>query len=420
MLAPLAIVGGSLFQFFTGSPFRGHSGDVAAVAAAPDGAKAVSGAHQSQFFDRNAIIWNVPSGKIDRRLRGHRAGIFSAAFSPDGQTIATGGGGAVRGRHWVHDHSIRIWNATGDTLCEFGKDLFFVYALTFSPDGKFLLSGSGNHAKKAPASDGSCLRLWEVNTEREVSRFGHHTSAANAVAFSPNGEYVAAGSYGMRADGSMAGGTTIRTSIHRKGEPQRAGETIMTKEQLAEYANSASLTREIGQSLKMLADRLNHEQLVSVCIEQPELSSAFEYQTVRIWETQSGQELGPFSYQGWVNSVAFSPDGKRLLSAGKGVILWDATSGQQIGHLGGKETEFTHCAAFSPDGRTVATGTGAQFEIGAPYDNCCVRLYDLATGRESARWNHQYPVKALAFIPNSRFILAGGDHGEMHLWEVPA
>jgi WD40 repeat protein len=409
-----------LFRFFTGSPFRGHSGEIAAVAASPNGAKAVSGAHKSQFFDRDAIIWHVHSGKIDRRLRGHKVGIFSAAYSPDGQTIATGGGGAVRGRHWVHDNSIRIWNANGDPLREFGEDLYFVYGLAFSPDGKFLLSGSGNHAKKARVADGSCLRLWEVTTGREIRRFGHHTAAANAVAFSPEGEYVVAGSYGMRADLSIAGGTTVRTSIYTEGEPQRAGETIMTKEELAQYASNGSLTRENGQFLRMLADRLKPEQLVSVCVEQHELSSALEYQTIRIWETKSGQELGLFSYQGWVNSISFSPDGKSLLSAGKGVILWDVTSGKQIGRIGGTETEFTHCATFSLDGRTVATGTGAQLEMGAPYENCCVRLYELATGQESARWNHRYPVKALAFIPNSRFILAGGVGGELHLWQVPA
>jgi len=409
-----------MFSFFGASPFRGHTGQIAAVAISRDGTAAVSGAHQAQFFDRDAIIWKVPSGKIERRLRGHKVGIFSTAITADGQTIATGGGGAVKGRKWVYDNSIRMWNSKGEMLREFGRDLFFVYALDFSPDGKFLLSGSGNHAKKAPSADGSCVRLWEVSTGREVRRFGHHASAANAVAFSPDGEYVVAASNGMKADGSTPGGTTVRTRIYKQGEPQRVGEVIMAKAQLTEYASTGPLSPEVRQSLSMLAQRLSPDQLVSVGIEQHPLSSAPESQTIRIWQTGSGEEIGLFSHQGWVNSVSFSPDGRYLLSAGRGVILWDAISGEQIGRVGSNETYFTHCAAFSPSGRTVATGTGDQVEIGAPYENCCVRLYHPTSGREIGRWDHRYAVKALAFSPDGNFILVGGDRGELHLWHVPA
>jgi WD40 repeat protein len=80
----------------------------------------------------------------------------------------------------------------------------------------------------------------------------------------------------------------------------------------------------------MIAERLDPAKLISVSVKHHDYSSALEYQTIRIWETSSGQELDLFSHQGWVNSLAFSPDGKQLLSAGKGVILWDAASGEQI------------------------------------------------------------------------------------------
>jgi WD40 repeat protein len=124
------------------SSFRGHSGRIAGIAVSPDGSKAVSGAYTSQSFDRDAIIWRLPSGDCDRRLCGHEGGVFSVAYSPDGRTIATGGGGAVKGRQWVHDDAIRLWIKAGEPCGKFGEDLFFVHALAFSPDGKFLLSGS--------------------------------------------------------------------------------------------------------------------------------------------------------------------------------------------------------------------------------------------------------------------------------------
>jgi WD40 repeat protein len=405
-----------VFNLFGKSPFTGHHGTIAGLAISPDGSKAVSGANHSQFFDRDAIVWHLPSGERERLLRGHEVAIFSVAFSPDGRTIATGGGGAVKGRQWKHDNAIRLWNDHGEEIAKFGEDLFFVHALAFSPDGRFLLSGSANHVPAAPVADGSCLRLWDLSTRREVHRFGHHTSAANTIGFSPDGRYVVAGSNGMRADGSIAGGTTIKTSFHKKDSPLPPGESAMTNEQLAEFASGGSLRKDVAQSLKTLAEKLNPERLVSVSVTHHEQSSALEYQTIRIWEANSGRELDLFSHQGWVNAVAFSPDGKQLLSAGKGVILWDITSGEKVGRIGGSRTNSTHCAAFSPDGQRIASGTGGRMHLKSPYENCFTRLYSPDSGQELARWSHKFPVTALAFSPDGRFVLAGGEHGELHLW----
>jgi WD40 repeat protein len=407
----------TLLNLFNKSSFKGHSGRIAGIAVSPDGSKAVSGAHTSQSFDRDAFIWRLPSGDCDRRLRGHEVGVFSVAYSPDGRTIATGGGGAVKGRQWVHDDAIRLWTEAGEQCGKFGEDLFFVHALAFSPDGKFLLSGSANHAPKAPVADGSCLRLWAVGSGREVRRFGHHSSAVTTIGFSPDGKYVVAGSTGMRADRSIPAGVTVKTNFRKKDDPLPAGEGFTTKEQLTEYANGGSLRQDVAHSLKMIAERLDPAELTSV--KQHRYSPALEYQTIRIWETSSGQELDLFSHQGWVNSLAFSPDGKQVLSAGKGVILWDAASGEQIVRIGENETNFTHCAAFSPDGQHIALGTGARLEMGSPYENCFTRLYSPNGGLELASWNHKYPVTALAFSPDGRFVLAGGEHGELHIWIVP-
>jgi predicted secreted protein len=52
-----------------------------------------------------------------------------------------------------------------------------------------------------------------------VRRFGHHSSAVNTIGFSPDGKYVVAGSDGMRADGSVAGGVTIKTNFYKKDDP---------------------------------------------------------------------------------------------------------------------------------------------------------------------------------------------------------
>ena len=81
--------------------------------------------------------------------------------------------------------------------------------------------------------------------------------------------------------------------------------------------------------------------------------------TVKVWDAQTGQELLTLKgHTGQVNSVAFSPDGKRLASAAadKTVKVWDAQTGQELltfkGHTGGVSS-----VAFSPDGKRLASGS---------------------------------------------------------------
>jgi WD40 repeat protein len=59
----------------------------------------------------------------------------------------------------------------------------------------------------------------------------------------------------------------------------------------------------------------------------------------------------------------------------------------------------------------MAWGTGGRFDMGSPYENCFMRLYDIATRTELASCKHKYPVTALAFSPDSRFALAGENTG---------
>jgi WD40 repeat protein len=366
--------------------FKGHRGDIVGIAISPEGSKAVSGAHIAQFSD-DAIVWDWSSGSIERRLGGHKAGVFSIAYRPDGKMIATGGGGMAQGSSWVYDHAIRLWNDRGDQVHRFGEELFFVYALAFSSDSRFLLSGSGNHAPKAPKADGLCLRVWEVATGKQVRTFGHHAAPVTSVAFSPDGQYVVAGTSGMKADRSLQSLSVIKTG--------------------------SAKPRSVTESLKAFVG-FGRRNAVSATKTHDSPRS----RTIRVWETDSGREISRFAHQDWVNSVAFSPDGKQLLSGGKGVIFWDFAAGKEQSRIGGTETAFTHRAVFSPDGQRIATGTGGRLEMGAAYQNCCTRIYDVASGRETARWDHEYPVKALAFSMDGGEILAGGERGELRRWKI--
>ena len=114
-------------------------------------------------------------------------------------------------------------------------------------------------------------------------------------------------------------------------------------------------------------------------------------------------------HEGIVTFAAFSPDGKTLASGGYDCLirLWERTTGKEIGRLVGyQNTVYT--VAFSPDGKVLATG-GRESEI---------RLWDVATCRELRAKGHERYVNSLAFSPDGKTLASGSDDRTIRLWEV--
>ncbi|MCI0463907.1 MAG: protein kinase [Gemmataceae bacterium] len=132
--------------------------------------------------------------------------------------------------------------------------------------------------------------------------------------------------------------------------------------------------------------------------------------TVRLWETETGNELGcMLGHRDKVWSVAFAPDGKQALSAGKDktVRLWDVERGREARCFEGRTNRSV---ALSPDGQYAITGS---------LSDGMVRLWQADTGRELSRFKgHMSWVLAAAFTPDSRSVLTGSADGTVRLWEV--
>ncbi len=108
--------------------------------------------------------------------------------------------------------------------------------------------------------------------------------------------------------------------------------------------------------------------------------------------------------------VAWSPDGRRLVSAGReGVLhLWDAATGRDLYTLSGHKQEV-NSAAFSPDGAALAS-------VG---DDGRIILWDAATGQERRRLQDSgEALQTVAWSPGGRLIAAAGRDRRIHLWDV--
>ncbi|MEP4195691.1 MAG: AAA family ATPase [Aliishimia sp.] len=133
--------------------------------------------------------------------------------------------------------------------------------------------------------------------------------------------------------------------------------------------------------------------------------------TLRIWDVQSGEELQVLrGHESYVTSVAFSSDGRSILSGSQDYTLriWDAQSGEELQVLQGHERPVTS-VAFSTDGRRILSGS---------YDNT-LRIWDAKSGEElQVLQGHESDVTSVAFSPDGHRILSGSRDNTLRLWDA--
>ena len=130
-----------------------------------------------------------------------------------------------------------------------------------------------------------------------------------------------------------------------------------------------------------------------------------------MWDAASGQLIGTFAgHSRLIGSVAFSPDGTRLLSGSPDntLKLWDAARGQLIRTFEGHST-WVNSVAFSPDGARLLSGSG----------DMTLKLWDTASGQLiRTSKEHSMPVNAVAFSPDGARLLSGSNDKTLKLWDA--
>jgi WD40 repeat protein len=143
---------------------------------------------------------------------------------------------------------------------------------------------------------------------------------------------------------------------------------------------------------------------------------------VHLWDVDTATLKNTLlGHRGPIFSVAFSPDGKTIVSAGVGVHLWDVDTGTFKKTLGG-DYRAVFSVAFSPDGKTIATGGSGGRVYLRDVDTATLKHTLLGHRGQVSKVGHQGSVSSVSFSPDGKTIATGsssisGD-GRVYLWDV--
>jgi WD40 repeat protein/serine/threonine protein kinase len=389
-------------QLTCGDPQRRFQG----VAFSPDGRRlaAVDGLLNVDP-DGEVKVWDAQTGQEVLSLRGHVGGLRSVAFSPDGRRLASAG----------LDQTVKLWDAqTGQEVLTLRGHIDNVFGLAFSAGGHQLASASLDHT----------VRIWDATPlEREPPpeylTLRGHTGAVTDVAFHPTDgrSLVSAGTDGTVRVWDFWSGKELGTLHGPPSDTRLRAAYSPDGRRLAVVNGSRQDVRvwDVATAKGMGTFRGPGEWVLCVAF-SPDgrrvASAGFDF-IVRVWDAPAGEEVRALKGHNWpIWEVAFSPDGRHLAScsADSTVRVWDWTSGQELRVLEPRHAARVQGVAFSRDGELLAS---------ASWDRT-IKVWEART------WKlvHDLPdptgaVQCVAFGPNRRRLAWGSTDGTVKVWDGP-
>jgi WD40 repeat protein len=314
--------------------------------------------------------------------------ILALTFSPDSKLILTGSG----------DGTARLWDLEGNLIKIFIGHSGFVNSVAFSPDGQTILTGSSDRS----------ARLWDISG-KTIMDFKGHGMAVNSVAFSPDGKEILTGSNDRTARLWDLKGNVIQVF---KGHNSSIFAVAFSNDGQHIVTGSSDSTARLwnikGKQLKVLSKNLDVVTTVAFSPDGQKILVGSNDKTVKLLDLDGNLKRIFTGYPGEVNDVVFSPDGKKILvgaSAGFAMLL--DLNGNEIKEFKGHSL-LIKAVAFSPDGSKIATGSA----------DCTAKLWDLSENISQVFNGHTAKITSVKFSSDGKEFLTSSADRTARLWDL--
>jgi WD40 repeat protein/serine/threonine protein kinase len=357
-----------------------------ALSFSPDGQRLVSGGH-----DHEAKVWDAAGGQLLATCRGHTLSVGEVRLSPDGKLVCTGS----------QDNTLRLWDAaTGAPRAVLTVDQFDVSTLAFYPDGQRVAAADVDHT----------VGVWDAARGTKLLTMKGNAAAVAAVALSPKGDRLATGT-GDWGQPGLPG--ELRVFDARTGDELHCckghqGAVLDVAfgpgGRLLASAGADQTVRlwdpATGAARETLRGHTGPVVKVAFAGDTGRLVSAAFDKTARVWDAQTGKPVHTLRHDRAPFDLAIRPDGRQAVTAtfeDSGAMLgtlhfWDLIGGREERHFVAHSGAVLS-VAYTPDGGRLVT---------AGFDGS-LRVWDVATGHELLAYT-EYPrsVMRVAFGPDGR------------------